>query len=253
LVASILKKKPGSPSAVNTEIWKAPTIPGSDISVEGFEIGALAKHLLTFNMFSMYRPHFLLLTQDGRRRQTEPLDLDDFTAMHMLITTSDMKLLAFYNCGAPAGCSRMHKHMQAIPQTSFDPWQNHLGDCKGSSPFTLFRYAFQEGFPSPETLLDIYMQLLKKAETALGQPTDYDAQAFGRAPPHNVLIDEKYIAVIPRRSVGRGRLTLNAAGMMGMIWVGDDNHLAGWLESPSTAYHVLSEAGVPNTNAIQNT
>jgi hypothetical protein len=34
--------------------------------------------------------------------------------------------------------------------------------------------------------------------------------------------------------------------MLGMIWVGDDDHMAAWLESPSIAFHVLAEAGVPN-------
>ena len=90
--------------------------PGSDIDVTGYEVANLGtSHLLTFNKFPAARPHVLLLTQDGFRRQHEPLDREDLSAMWYTMATfnkSKKRHLAFYNCGFDSGCSRVHKHMQ---------------------------------------------------------------------------------------------------------------------------------------------
>jgi ATP adenylyltransferase len=47
-----------------------------------------------------------------------------------------------------------------------------------------------------------------------------------RAVPHNVLLDKKWILVVPRRIAGLSGAVANAvATMLGMVWVSDEEKL----------------------------
>lgn len=85
-------------------------VPGSDIDVSGYEITRVnaGTHLLMFNKFCMYRPHMLLLTSDGWRRQFQQLDLDDLSAAWDVLSTLGWRYFMFFNCGKDGGCSRLH-------------------------------------------------------------------------------------------------------------------------------------------------
>lgn len=81
-------------------------------------------HVLVANKFALARPHIMVLTTDGHRRQYEPLDESDLTAAWTILNSvsehgdSGSKArdyVVFYNCGRDGGCSRLHKHMQLIP------------------------------------------------------------------------------------------------------------------------------------------
>ncbi|KAK5997631.1 ATP adenylyltransferase [Cladobotryum mycophilum] len=232
-----------------TPIYK----PGSDISTSGFEVHSIGgTHILAFNKFCIARPHFLLLTEDGFRRQYEALDLEDLTAAHSVITslTSKREYMVLYNGGIDAGCSRLHKHMQVIPKP--DGYRLWLDDydqdsrVKTSSlmdsiPFQYFMTRFSDTFLDPDALLRTYTSLLKEAQGAL---RDWTTPKEGHVIAHNVVLTRKWIIIIPRRKAGVNGADTNAAGMLGMIWVSSKDRLQRWVElGPSD---ILAEIGVPH-------
>jgi ATP adenylyltransferase len=214
--------------------------PGSDINVHGFEIQQLGEtHRLTFNMYCTYRPQYLLLTLDGFRRQWEPLDIDDFTAAYTLLTSLNDEYIIFYNCKEEAGCSRLHKHLQAIPKDSFDPWQNLNKNVK-DVPFTYFSKSYGPQLPSPEELHKTYTGFIQEADRLLNSPCTKPNEA----PAHNMILDKRGMVVIPRRCVGIEDVGANACGMLGMIWVSHDYMMKEWMAVGPRK--VLTAAGVPS-------
>ncbi|KAH6624077.1 hypothetical protein B0J18DRAFT_167367 [Chaetomium sp. MPI-SDFR-AT-0129] len=238
-------KKPGAPlnPQEHTSAQHPGCRPGSDINVSGYEVASVGStHFLTVNKFPSVRPHYLILTQDGFRRQFEPLDLHDLTAAGRVISSFTTRHLAIFNCGIIGGCSRMHKHMQvfAAPE-GFQLWPD--GEVQ-KLPFKVLRRRFPDGLPSGQALLTAYQGLLNDAARALGRNAPKKGEP---AVPHNVVLDKKWIVVIPRRSDKWEDVianAANAAGMLGMVWVKGDEEVKGWLKHGPTT--VLTHLGVPN-------
>ncbi|OHE95856.1 ATP adenylyltransferase [Colletotrichum orchidophilum] len=132
---------------------KEGNLPGGDISIAGFELTTVgggggegeATHVLAFNKFCAYRPHLLLLTANGRRRQFEGLDERDLGAAVEVLGVLNgrwggevtdgkgdegQEYLVIFNCGKEGGCSRLHKHMQVIPAPDAIPmWPDLVSGC----------------------------------------------------------------------------------------------------------------------------
>ncbi|KAK4186431.1 hypothetical protein QBC35DRAFT_501344 [Podospora australis] len=250
--------------------------PGSDIDVSGFEISALGPtHLLAFNKFSSARPHLLVLTQDGFTRQYEPLNIDDFTALRSVLMpffeNSKRRYLAIFNCGVDSGCSRLHKHMQVFPaggDTSMDDkkvdkdfplWPDSEDPAvENNLPFQCFVHHFSgDEFPSAEKLTEIYQRLVGEAECAL--------TAFGHHPqrqevensnessskegvPHNVILDRRWMVVVPRRSAGTNGADANAAAYLGMVWLSDEDKMRLWTDQGPAS--VLRQLGFPRSSQV---
>ncbi|KAJ4129800.1 hypothetical protein NW768_006769 [Fusarium equiseti] len=90
---------------------------GSDIDTADYEICRIGEtHFLAANKFCYARPHSMLLTLDGHKRQHQALDRQDWEALHSVLSGQTSEYVAFYNCGQDGGCSRLHKHMQLIPK-----------------------------------------------------------------------------------------------------------------------------------------
>lgn len=196
-------------------------------------------HLLMANKFPAARPHLLILTQDGFRRQWEPLDIDDFTAAHEGISLFSGRHLLLFNCGINGGCSRLHKHMQLLPAPDPDKYTLWLDAEEPQLPFKFFIHRFQDGLPAPSKLLGVYETLLRKAEKVVD-----DAPVEGEAAiPHNVIMDQNWMVVIPRRSSSWGGVGANAASMLGMVWVHNEETMNIWLERGPA--NVLARLGVP--------
>lgn len=227
-----------SPLASTLGTTSAVPQPGSDLVTSGTEVAALGKHhYLAFNGFSCYRPHYLLLTNDGFRRQWEPLEASDFAAIHVLFdwdAAADEAekagdLLIFFNGGEEAACSRVHKHVQAIPKESFggNPWQNL---DKGVLPFAFFekRFDLSPDF-TPETSRKAYLEGLDAIAASTG-PVKTGPDGRERAPGHSMLMDKQRMVVIPRIAPGTGGVGANAAGMLGMIWLQNQDMLNRWMK-----------------------
>lgn len=77
---------------------------GSDIHTDGFEIGNVGgEPFMIANKLCFARPHLMLLTSDGHRRQYERLQEGDVEAVWTVLTTLGGDYAAFYNCGQDRG------------------------------------------------------------------------------------------------------------------------------------------------------
>ncbi|KAH8694606.1 hypothetical protein BGZ61DRAFT_452174 [Ilyonectria robusta] len=242
-ISKALENKPATPLSVvlNGSTGENPR-PGSDINTIGTEICKLGTaHFLAFNGFASYRPHYLLLTADGHRRQREPLDIEDFRAIHALLNMNGSDHLIFFNCGAEAGCSREHKHLQAIPKESFDgaPWCN-LDQAEETLPFAYYERKLEEDL-DPDVSLIIYREGLQQVERALNRKTTKE----GGAPPHNMIMDRHRMVMIPRSKAGIDPLGANSGGMLGMIWTKNEETMQKWLEIGPQK--ILEAGGVPKS------
>jgi ATP adenylyltransferase/5',5'''-P-1,P-4-tetraphosphate phosphorylase II len=196
-------------------------------------------HDLALNLFCVDRPQLLLLTLDSFRRQQEPLDHDDLAAALQVLTTL-RGMYVIFNGGEAAGCTRVHKHMQALlgPPRAFEAFVG--GGKQSRIPFLHFSHHFVGGFDttSASDLLETYLKLLDGARQSLGLPQPNEPC------PHNVMLWKGYIIVIPRRSAVVGtRASANAAGMLGSVWVSDQGPVDEWLKIGCRS--VLEQLGVP--------
>ncbi|AEO59691.1 hypothetical protein MYCTH_2128775 [Thermothelomyces thermophilus ATCC 42464] len=197
--------------------------PGNDIDVSGFEVADIGStHLLADNKFAAARPHLLLVTQDGYRRQHERLGSHDFAVLCQVLSAlrrrerhlanlqlrhrQRMQLAAQALAGLPRPARR---RLCAVAGPAHDPatWP--------ALPFKRFIHRFGGEFPSADALTGIYYEtLLSQGERAVGYQPD---EGGNKAVPHDVVLDRKWILVVPRRNAGLIGVVVNAAAMLGMV------------------------------------
>ncbi|KAK0762021.1 hypothetical protein N5P37_004821 [Trichoderma harzianum] len=223
--------------------------PGSDINTNGYEIDDGSKsHFLIANKFCFSRPHLMMLTCDGYRRQHEPLDRSDLeAAWTTLAALNDLATdyVVFYNCGRDGGCSRLHKHMQLMPLPA-DGFATAFLDSHVAKeprvPFEWFHYRFEDGAITPATVASIYAQLLRQATKAWENCTG-NTVADGEACPHNVAFTSRWMVVIPRRRAAINKEAgVNSLGMLGIIAVATEREIENWVRLGLTKS--LRELGV---------
>lgn len=229
--------------------------PGSDITTAGFEIGAIKDtHVIAVNKFCYARPHLMLVTADGYRRQHEPLDMSDLDAAWSAITAAGDDYVAIYNCGKDASCSRKHKHMQFMPMPQ-DSLAAFL-DNGGEEPDVPFEWAWQRLDSDIKTtdaaaLVKVYNQLLGKANDAWRASPRVESQtttpdATDGPCPHNVILTRRWILVIPRRQAAVATTAgANALGMLGVIAVATQEEADSWIRLEMR--ECLRELGVPRS------
>ncbi|KAK8035476.1 hypothetical protein PG993_010471 [Apiospora rasikravindrae] len=215
--------------------------PGSDIDVSGYEIADVSDtHCVAFNKFCMYRPHMLLLTKDGYRRQYDPLSLDDVQAARQMLEAMNWHHFMFYNCGKDGGCSRLHKHMQLAPlcRNRLKPWpETTAADAPVKTPYQYILRRFENDL-GPKQITDLYGQMMVEARKILRiDPNSSDHV------PHNVALGRNWILVIPRRKAGFNGAYANTLGLLGMVSVANEAELRCWLDQG--AAKVLRELAVP--------
>ncbi|KAK7746568.1 hypothetical protein SLS62_009365 [Diatrype stigma] len=229
---------------------------GSDLNTAGFEIGDIgANHFVAANKFCYARPHLMLLTSDGHRKQYEPLDEKDLEAAWAVLAAvgQGQDYVAFFNCGQDGGCSRLHKHMQLIPTPKYS-FASFLdaeeGKCE-QEPDVPFQWFYRRFGPevdiTPATLRKVYTDLLKQAtEVGLGRSEHAASAPHGAACPHNVIFTRRWMIVLPRRRAGINKEAgANAIGMLGVIAVATRNEIDNWVRLGLTT--TLRELGVPKS------
>ncbi|KAF5004777.1 hypothetical protein FDECE_8767 [Fusarium decemcellulare] len=257
ILSSALTKKPTIKTALSQDEDQANSHndrrDGSDISTGGFEIGGEVSntHFMIANKFSFARPHLLLLTSDGYKRQYEPLDEDDLTAawdqLNTLSTSSDY--VAFYNCGPDGGCSRLHKHLQLMPmpQGSFAAFLDNPDEHKEPKvPYQWFYHQLES--PTPASLTNAYLDLLQQATVALQGSSQRNSNtnstlSLGAAYPHNMILTKRWIVVIPRRRGTVNGVGTNSVGMLGVLPVATQDEVDTWVQMGLV--NTLRELGVP--------
>ena len=194
-------------------------------------------HDLILNRFCVYRPQYILLTKDPVHNQHEPLDRRDIAASLLLLHASPSPIFVIYNCGEKAGCSRSHRHMQAFPSpgskanTALALFPDRVPKIPEKSiPFKYFLHHFPESWVGEDgptearagDVMRMYLELLEKTRRVLGikDPEEHV--------PHNVVLVKEWLMVIPRRGGQVGGSAVNAAAMLGMVWVKTDEELEEW-------------------------
>ncbi|KAJ3547135.1 hypothetical protein NM208_g1671 [Fusarium decemcellulare] len=263
ILSSALTKKPTIKTALSQDEDQASSHndrrDGSDISTRGFEIGGEVSntHFMIANKFSFARPHLLLLTSDGYKRQYEPLNEDDLTAawnqLNTLSTSSGY--VAFYNCGPDGGCSRLHKHLQLMPmpQGSFAAFLDNPDEHKEPKvPYQWFyrQLESQHGPPTPVSLTNVYLDLLQQASVALHDNFQHNTNTntnststLGAAYPHNMILTKRWMVVIPRRRGTVNGVGTNSVGMLGVLPVATQDEVDAWVQMG--LINTLIELGVP--------
>ncbi|KAJ5519178.1 ATP adenylyltransferase C-terminal [Penicillium expansum] len=246
VLTSALIKKPTlttAPSQPDTDTQTPEKRPGSDINTTGFELGELDSHLVIVNKFCFARPHLMLLTFDGYKRQYEALDEADLRDTWQLLNSTESHYVAFYNCGPDGGCSRLHKHLQVmpLPANSFAAFLDSPGEPETNVPFQWFYRRFEDNV-TPAALFEIYKDLLEEATKVSGD--DAANAPPGAVCPHNVIFTTRWIIVLPRR---RGAINkeagVNSLGMLGVIAVATKKEIDTWVKLGLT--ESLAELGVP--------
>jgi ATP adenylyltransferase/5',5'''-P-1,P-4-tetraphosphate phosphorylase II len=195
-------------------------------------------HTLALNLFCVDRPQLLMLTLDSYKRQYEPLDDNDLTAALEVLRRWEGWYVIF-NCGERAGCSRVHKHLQGLrgPPYAFEALRkSEKGDREGRVPFEFFMRRFEDGY-DVEAVRKVYEEMLGKCRKALG----LSAMEFC---PHNVVLWDGWIVVIPRNKGMWEGASANTGGMLGSVWVPDQAEVDKWLRVGCAS--VLRELGVPS-------
>ncbi|CEJ92611.1 hypothetical protein VHEMI08250 [[Torrubiella] hemipterigena] len=222
--------------------------PGSDINTNGFEIGNVGEsHVIVVNKFAFARPHLMLVSSDGYRRQFEPLDLIDLEAVWSSVMSMSNDYIAFYNCGRDSGCSRLHKHIQLMPMPtmSFASFLDIEGGKETEVPYIWAYKRFASGAITATNLVEIYNLLLKEATHVYTKATGKESSIqAGVAIPHNMILSKRWMVVLPRRQAAINKEAgANALGMLGVIAVATQNEIDNWVQSG--LIESLKALGVP--------
>ncbi|KAJ4359504.1 uncharacterized protein N0V89_000059 [Didymosphaeria variabile] len=233
-IASSLAKKPQTATRHQRKVSNAFADDNPD-----FSLGLIGPtHKLILNKFCVVRPQFVLHTVEFEPQQT-PLSLADLGALWSVLGSLQSEHLAIFNCGADAGASVGHKHMQVLPHPGREAFElfpdgGELGDDIWVNEEVPFRHAVQKlpKVVDADALVTVYQKL--RNYLSLEQGT-----------PHNVILTKRWFMVVPRR-VGRiadGEMAANAAVMVGMVWMTKEREYELWTRQDPMEF--LPEFGVP--------
>ena len=161
-------------------------------------------------------------------------------------------MYAIYNCGEAAGCSRNHKHLQLFYQPNFPIFEQGRLKLQDRTPYIYFTQELNgdgQGDISSDQhqasqLAMIYKHLLAQCADALRI-----SQSDSMTVPHNMVMTEDSMMLIPRRNAGLGKASANCAGMLGMVWIKDEAQLEEWTRQGPAK--ILAELGVPVENSLR--
>lgn len=227
------------------------------------------------NKFCVYRPSLLLITS-SYAPQSRALDARDVSAAWAALSRlsreaeegeddeEGVKLMVIYNCGAEAGSSQGHKHLQILPHP-------RTAEGRGGELFELFpskalaragggdivedgQGAMHKHFILPlsrdadaESVVRVHERLLQRMrEFVVG----FDGSGGGGHPsvdpPHNVVMTREWMCLIPRRRSGIDRGTpANALGMVGVVWTTREGEGDWWLRQSGSVREHLKHLGYP--------
>ena len=192
--------------------------------------------------------------------QTDDLNETDLAAAWAILNDIKTPQMIIYNCGVESGSSQGHKHLQIFPRQdneNFSMWPSKVEDTDGiSSPLRLERITFQNfgtgittnipGIPFKHFIIRLpqpassshicsqYQRLLQETKRTLR-----DANA---GTDYNLILVREWLALIPRRSKGRGPFIANAANMVGLMWTRNEDVRDFIVEM---GVNGLSELGIP--------
>jgi sulfate adenylyltransferase (ADP) / ATP adenylyltransferase len=216
-------------------------------------------HTLIFSKHCVFRPVFVLHTKKFAP-QTDDLDISDYEAAWAVLRHFRKPQMMIYNCGVDAGSSQGHKHMQIFPRPTDQPFALFPENCRStegeltplilhaahsnrtvvigdSLPFVSHRHyilSLPESTKA-EDVFDLYQRLLAEVKGV--------QRLFDLGPAYNVALTSDWLCLIPRRNVNKDGVGANAAGMLGLVWLRDQEERDGWSRLGYTSH--LEYLGVP--------
>lgn len=190
-----------------------------------------AHHVAILNKYPV-SPRHLVLARTEFAEQSTPLELQDFQALAHILSVSGG--LGFHNGGAPAGASQRHKHVQWVPaapdNASLRMFRSVLDpDVREHTIFIHLQLPMRHCFVrvlagqgldetvSAQSMLRGYERAL---ETLQLKP---DTQ--GHLPPANMLVEDGWMLVVPRRKEHFADVSLNALSFGGVLYVRDEEQV----------------------------
>ena len=165
-------------------------------------------------------------------KQAEDLGLEDVKAVWAVLGVLDTQdegegTMAIYNCGAEAGASQGHKHLQLFPKPNPEtfmlyPYQlTLLTSVVSTHPNVPYAHGILAipAYASAEEVFAIYGKLLAEMRPLMKREGMED---------YNVILVKEWMLLIPRRHHGREGVECNAVGMMGMVWLKSEAEREGW-------------------------
>jgi ATP adenylyltransferase/5',5'''-P-1,P-4-tetraphosphate phosphorylase II len=135
--------------------------------------------------------------------------------------------------------------LMPMPKDSFAGFLDAEDGEEPPVPFAWFYRRFAEHKVSPATVTAVYLELLSEAEkVGHGRGEHAESAPVGAACPHNMILTERWIIVLPRRRAGVNREAgANAMGMLGYIAVATHHEMHRWIQLGLTKS--LEQLGVP--------
>lgn len=187
-------------------------------------------HLALLNKFKVIDHHLLIVTRHFEH-QERLLSLADFLAVAACL--GEFAGLAFYNGGAAAGASQMHKHLQYVPlplvegipgapvEPLFESVRRRPG--VGTVPGFAFRHGFAWlGAANPAIVPEVAEELLANYRTllaAVGIHPLPGAVELRQSAPYNLLFTRRWMLLVPRSRECFETLSINALAYAGSLFV----------------------------------
>lgn len=182
-------------------------------------------HVAILNKFPVSSRHLVLARTKFHEQQTG-VALEDFQAMASILSGSGG--LGFYNGGTAAGASQRHKHVQWIPQ----------GD--GNATLRLYGAVFNDELDDQTMVLhpglpvrhcfvrvmagqgvsanDSAASMYHAYQSAL-QHFGFHPDGKGFLPPFNLLVEDGWMLMVPRRQEHFEDISINALSYGGLLHV----------------------------------
>ena len=181
-------------------------------------------HQLILNKYPVQKGHILLITNTWRP-QNGWLDINDWIAIQKV--NKDTSGLWFFNSSPIAGASQPHRHFQLLRRSKDEiscPREKWFLETKldKNSKNKLRKNIIVSKFNFLETsrsIFELYLELAKKL--GLGDPT-HDVKPRH---PYNVLITNKWIAIIKRSYDHIHGFSINGLGFAGYILVTEKSNI----------------------------
>jgi len=175
-------------------------------------------HQLILNKYPVQKGHILLITNNWKP-QNGWLDINDWKAIQKV--NKDTSGLWFFNSSPIAGASQPHRHFQLLRRSKDEiscpreKWFLEIKsykdrDSKLKKNIIVSKFNFLENSIS---LYELYLELCKKL--SLGDPISDLKPRY----PYNLLITNKWIAIIKRSNDHIHGFSINGLGFAGYLLV----------------------------------
>lgn len=183
-------------------------------------------HVCLLNKYNVVDDHILLITERFQP-QAEGISRDDFNAM--AICGEEITGLWFFNSEPAAGASQAHKHLQFIPCLAnasnllpVSPW---IDPYVRPGVFQVAAYPCRNGLVGLSGGQLNGREMFDAYQLAMEQLQLWRNDGTGLSWPHNVLITEQWLMVVPRtRSMWEG-FGINALGYAGTLFIRCESQL----------------------------